>query len=137
MVYGELGSYPISITIKVQMVVFGYKLITGKEIKLSTTMFHIFYSFFIQSKYVSPWLAFIKSTLDECGLSNIWHGYQTLSLYCKVEWLKRAVHRTLIHQFIQQWSQEMRRCSKCDVYGEFNTGLKFESYLIDLPKVSA
>ncbi len=77
---GEVGRYPISISIKVRMVVFWYKLITGKETKLSTRMYHILHSLFIQNKYVSPWLAFIKSILDECGLSNISYGYQSLSL---------------------------------------------------------
>ncbi len=97
------------------MVAFWYTLITGMKTMLSTRMYHILHSLFIQNKYVSPWLALIKSTLDECGLSNIWHGYQALSLNCLVEWLKRAVHRTLVDQFIQQWSEEMRRSSKYDV----------------------
>ncbi len=79
MVCGELERYPISIT-KVRMVVFWYKLITGKKTKLSIRMYYILHNLFIQNKYVSPWLTFIKSTLDECGLSNIWHGNQTLSL---------------------------------------------------------
>ncbi len=51
------------------MVAFRCKLITGKETKLSTKMYHILHSLLIQNKYVSPWLAFIKLTLDECGLS--------------------------------------------------------------------
>ncbi len=114
------------------MVVFWNKLITGKETKLST---RIFSTLFIQNKYVSPWLAFIKSTLDECGLSDIWHGYQTLSLNCKMECLKRAV-RTLVDQFTQQWSEKMRRFSKRDVYRAFKRELKLESYLTGLPKVS-
>ncbi len=135
MVYGELGRYPISITIKVRMVVFWYKLITGKKAKLSSRMYQILHNLFIQNKYASSWLVFVKSILDECG--HIWYSYQTLSLNCKLEWLKRAVRRTLVDQFIQQWTEEMRRSSKCDVYREFKTELKFESYLTNLPKVSA
>ncbi len=51
------------------MVVFWYRVITCKETKLSTRMYHTLYNLFIQNKYVSPWLAFIESTLDEYGLT--------------------------------------------------------------------
>ncbi len=51
--------------------------------------------------------------------------------------IERAVPRTLVDQFTQQWSEEMRRSSKCDVYREFKAELKRESYLTDLSKLSA
>ncbi len=42
----------------------------------------------------------------------------------------------IVDQFIQQWSEEMRRSSMCDVYREFKTELKFESYLCNIEHVN-
>ncbi len=50
---------------------------------------------------------------------------------------KESSPQDLDDHFIQQWSEEMRRSSKCYVYREFKTELKFKSYLTDMPKVSA
>ncbi len=91
----------------------------GKETKLSTSMYFILQSLFTQNKYVSSWLAFIKSTLDECGLSNIWHGYQPLTYVIMVIWersiiiclcVKTKIYRILENNSYQTFTGRMRVC---------------------------
>jgi hypothetical protein len=43
MVYGELGVYPFSVSVKVRMVNFWSKLVNGKESKLSNTLYRYIY----------------------------------------------------------------------------------------------
>jgi len=51
MVYGELGRYPISIDIKVRMIKFWYKLIMGKQSKLSHIGYKLLYKKFLKDGF--------------------------------------------------------------------------------------
>jgi hypothetical protein len=47
MIYGELGLFPIEIHVKLRMISYWAKLLTGKETKLSYFSYKILYNLFI------------------------------------------------------------------------------------------
>lgn len=71
MVYGELGVYPLEIYIKCKMLSFWSRLITGKNSKLSYVMYQCLLHLDRSGLYTSPWIASVKSLLNECGMSGI------------------------------------------------------------------
>ena len=79
MVYGELGRFPISVNIKVRMISFWCKLIKTQGDKLSS------HTFCLLRNYNNQWYNFIKSILNECGLSYIWQTGQSVN----TPWLKK------------------------------------------------
>lgn len=71
MVYRELGRYPLEIQVKTRMIAYSSKLLTGKETKLSKLFYSL--TFQLNQKIVIiDCLDCIKTTLNHCGLSNIW-----------------------------------------------------------------
>ena len=42
-VYGELGRYPISVIMKVRMIIFWCRILNGKEFKLSYLLYKLMY----------------------------------------------------------------------------------------------
>ena len=70
MVYGELGRYPLDICIKLRIIKYRAKLVTGKQDKLLVIMFKLA---FRKHENDILWLSFVKQTLDECGLSYLWN----------------------------------------------------------------
>ena len=72
MIYGELGRYPIAINIKVRMINFWCKLHNSQGNKLSSKLFYAL------THYNNTWCNFIKSILNESGLSYIWQSEQSV-----------------------------------------------------------
>ncbi len=70
MVYGELGRYPLSVTIKKRITGYWGRLVEGKEGKFSQIglMFDYLLSLYIR---VALGLQ-VKQILDDCGLSYLW-----------------------------------------------------------------
>ena len=86
--YGELGRYPVSCTVKSRLIGFWHKLNTGKESKLSSCSYKTLLSHYNNSsdkKY--PWLKFVHQTLNYCGMSNIWDQPGSVNN----KWLCKAV----------------------------------------------
>jgi hypothetical protein len=54
MVYGELGVYPLSVSVKVRMVNFWSKLVNGKESKLSNSLYRYIYCQIMRNGFQSP-----------------------------------------------------------------------------------
>ena len=61
--------------------------------KLTTKMYNLAYTHYF------PWVKYIKSILDECGLSYLWTTQQIHS----VAWVKNTVKRIFLDQNIQAW----------------------------------
>jgi hypothetical protein len=120
MIYGELGRYPIAINIKVRMIKFWCKLHTSQGNKLSSKLFYSL------THYNNTWSNFIKSILNECGLSYIWQSKQSVN----VTWLKKLVFKALYDQFIQSWYSEMNNYSKGLNYRIYKTSFGIEKYLL-------
>ncbi len=73
MIYGELGRYPIDVDIKIRCIMFWYKLVIGKQSKISSILYRLTKKMFEQGNTSFKWLNFIKSILDKCGYSFLWY----------------------------------------------------------------
>ena len=73
MLYGELGRFPLDITIKKRIISYWYKLINNQTL-LSSTMYHVIQNDFSVNNTFYQWLRNVKRILDECGLSYIWRN---------------------------------------------------------------
>lgn len=129
MIYGELGRYPISFHARVRMVKFWCRLLHGEECKVSSLLYKLLFVYSNNYGLESKWLCFIKSTLDNCGMSNIWNQQGTFSAL----WISKCVEQKLKDQFIQEWYENMNSTSKGICYRIFKKEFKFEEYLSILP----
>ena len=81
--------------------------------------------------YTSPWLKFVKDTLNNIGLSGIWNSQ---SLPASRDCFRQSIKVRLRDQFIHQWITEINESRKCIIYRTFKTTFTFENYLISLPR---
>jgi len=123
MVYGELGRYPLDINIQVRVITFWAKLVCSNCSKLNTKLYNIVY----KSNY--SWSKFVKSILNDCGLSYAWNK----QYFNSVAWLRNEVRRILIDQFIQSWRDLIFNSPKGLNYRMFKDSLELEKYLLSLP----
>ena len=126
MVYGELGRYPLSISVKVRMLTFWANVINCNTSKLTGIYLLASRNHNINS-IRSPWITFVKGILDECGLCNIYSCTQV-----NVLWLKHTVKRILCDQYLQQWNSEKCNSSRGINYRMFKHDFKLENYLLEL-----
>ena len=96
MVYGELGRFPLNITIKQRVVGYWAQILSGKEAKLTRLVYNQVRDMHTQNLFKTDWLEFLIDTLDECGMVNIWDSNQSVS----VNELKSKVHNKLKENFI-------------------------------------
>ena len=73
MAYGELGKYPVDAHIKSRMLNYWLRLINGKQSKLSHIMYQCLLKMHDENSFRSPWIKYVKSLLDNSGMSGIWH----------------------------------------------------------------
>ena len=59
MIYGELGLFPIEIDVKLRMISYWARLLTGKETKLSYLSYKILYNLFIDENFDFSWTHFL------------------------------------------------------------------------------
>lgn len=127
MVYGELGRYPIEIIIKQRMLMYWNSLLTNSS-KLSSIMYNLMLKLYNSNPTKFRWISFIKSTLDHCGLSFIWHDQIPFDKTL----LKSTVKQKLVDQFIQNWFSLVNNSSRGKFYSIFKNEFCLESYLIKL-----
>ena len=72
MVYGELGIHPLEETIKLRMIHFWGRLITGKQSKTSAILYNMSRQTFVNTQPIFKWNEAIKNILDEIGFSVLW-----------------------------------------------------------------
>ncbi len=127
MVYGELGRYPLEVTIKLKMVNFWHKLVKGDQ-KLSGKMYRLIFHLHDNQQLESKWLSYLKSVFDECGFSEIWNVQQ----FVNTNFLKNNVKQRLQDQFIQKWFSDISSTSRGEFYGNFKDTFILEPYLLRL-----
>ena len=127
MLYGELGRFPISLTIKKRIISFWAKLLLDKDSKLSSKLYSISYGDFSTNSFDFPWIGNVKSISDEVGMSNIWLNQNPQNC----DWLSKTAFQKSQGQFKQTWSALLNGSSKCKNYRMFKTEHKFENYLIN------
>ena len=121
MVYGELGRYPLDICIKLRIIKYWAKLVTGKQDKLLVIMFKLA---FRKHENDFLWLSFVKQTLDECGLSYLWNDQSVVN----IPWLNANLKQILTDQFKQLWLSDIQNSSKTPNCRIFKNELKLENY---------
>ncbi len=72
MVYRELGKYPVNIHIKSRMLSYWLRVINGKRDKIGYKMYQYLLKLHDENTLKSPWLKYVKSLLDNSGMSGIW-----------------------------------------------------------------
>jgi hypothetical protein len=132
MLYGELGRFPVDITVKVRMIGFWYRMITGKQSKLSLLVYRMLLNDYCTNFYDHKWIAFIKSILDNIGCTYIW--WSQCELINSVSLLKNFISTKLTDQFLQTWYSHIDSSSKASCYRIFKSNLTFENYLTLLEK---
>ena len=127
MQYGELGRFPLSLIIKKKLIKFWSNLLLGKLSKLSYRLYSILYNDANANTYEFPWIAIVKSILDDLGKSYIWISQNPQNS----EWLANTFLQKSQEQYKQLWSASVQS-SKCVNYRIFKTEHKFEKYLLNL-----
>ena len=69
MVYGESGRFPLSVEIKVRLISYWCKLVTGQCSKLSSKCYGSLLHLHRSNIVHSPWIAYVEQVLNESGLA--------------------------------------------------------------------
>ena len=113
----NLGRFPISIFIKKRILGFWYSIVhTGG--RLSSTMYKIIYSNYINGHKTYNWFDNVKSILDDCGCSYIWIDQFYLG---SKNMLLNLIDTSLKTQFKQTWQSNVNDSSKCTNYRMYKT----------------
>lgn len=123
MIYGELGRYPLDITIKTRMINYWCRIISGKQSKFSYFMYQKLRHLNSNTKWISK----IKQILDEAGRSDIWLS-EPANVNCA-----SLISQTLKDQFLQEWSTRLDKSSKGLNYRIFKEHIVLEPYFYKLP----
>ena len=92
-------------------------------------MLKLYMNLFTNNEYKLPWLKHVYSTLNNLGLTFLWHR-QSIS----VNSFKKLIKQRMKDQYIQHWNGEMSINSLCYNYKMFKSKFRFEEYLIQLDK---
>ena len=83
---------------------FWYKLITGKESKMSNIMYQCMLQIRADNTFSSPWLTFISTTLNNIGLSRVWLNQ---GANIRTGWLRNTLYSRLKDQYIQDRQRDL------------------------------
>lgn len=126
MLHGELGRYPLSVTIKSRMIGYWNRLLLGKHTKYSYRI----YDFMVNNPNIQyKWPKHIFDTLNEVGRTDLWLNQTEL----RHKSLNFVIKRILKDQYIQTWTASMRNSNKGIMYNNFKTNHDQEKYLTILP----
>jgi hypothetical protein len=93
---------------------------------------HIIYKLMLKIYKTRPlkikWISYMKSILDDCGLSFIWNDQIPINRLLS----KSIVRQKLNDQFIQNWFSQINNTSKGEFYSLFKEEFQLESYLLKL-----
>lgn len=127
MLLGELGRYPVEITVKTRMISFWVRLLLRKQSKLS----YILYQYMLNNTNQSfRWVNKIKEILNSVGRTDLWINQNTI--VNKSTPLR--IKLTLIDQYKQFWHEQMQISNKGRVYNTFETTFIYEKYFNLIPR---
>ena len=130
MVMGELGTCPIENNIYCRMLNFWAKLVSGNPNKICCILYRTMYTLHEKNIICNPWIAKVKTLLDNLGCSEYWHT-QTVP-NCNV--FKCKVKTILKDQYLQSWNSNVFQSSKCINYRMYKSDYKLEPYMLCLPR---
>ena len=111
------------------MVTFWNSLLLNKH-KLSSTFYSLMLKLYDSNQMNFKWITYIKSILDDIGLSFIWNDQTPIHK----DIIKSLVKQKLLDQFIQHWFSQLSYSSRGEFYSSFKKEFKLESYLLRLTK---
>ena len=127
MLYGELGRYPISITIKARIIGFWARIITDYSSKYVS----IIYQKMLQiGAHKFKWTKHVQSILQEVGRNDIWISHNERI----PKNTQHIVKKILIDLHKQNWHNTIRHSSKGQNYSLIKDEPSLEEYLTILPK---
>ena len=129
MVYGELGEFPTSITIKCRMINFWLRLLNGKNSKYSKIIYHMLLLMDHNNVGKFAWITYIRHILSENGFNNVWREPLNYNRY----WVDHVFKQCLKDQFVQTWNENVYESSKGINYRIFKTKFGYEPYFNVLP----
>ena len=130
MIYGEVGKLPLKITVYSRMINYWFRLLGGKQSKLSSIMYRLLYTLDNNNIFTSPWLAQIKSILVSSGIPFLWAYQQQIT--CNANFYKQLIEKKLKDMGVQKWSNEINDTRQCSNYKIFKNILCSENYLTEL-----
>ena len=125
-IYGELGRYPLGITVKCRMVKFWAKLLNST--KLSSRIYTVVFASHANGK-PTKWSECIQRTLEQNGLGEFWADQRCLN----PEYLSMILSTRLRDQYSQNWAAAVWESRTGIFYRSFKTEFGFENYLRALP----
>ena len=121
-IYGELGRYPINITIQSKMISFWLRLITGNKNKISFAL----YTYMLANSTIKfKWIETIKNILNCTGRPDLWLNQE----HIKTTHIKKHIKQILIDQYKQSWTASLQNSNKGKIYYSFKTVLACEEYM--------
>ena len=129
-IYGELGRYPLSITIKQRMICYWTRILKSNQHKLNKVMYDILYNLHCKDTHSSGWIKCINTIFQNNGMSYIWatHDFKVDS---------NNVHKCECDQFKQLWHSRIT-CDAIDsndmMYKTFKYSHGKEKYTEILPE---
>ena len=100
--------------------------------RICKVVYDLMLKMYVDGSYKHHWIDFIKTTLDNLGLSFIFS--QQGNVNTGLNLFKSLINQRLKDHYIQQWNDEISTKVNCLCYRLFKTDFKFENYLITLPK---
>ena len=126
---GELGRHRLEKTVKLKMLNFWTRLITGKKEKIALALYHKLKNLYDTDEYRSPWISHIKIILDDIDQSQLWNepseNINPLAL-------KSLFDSQLSLNYSQDWLDQIQVSSACSTYSIIKENLQPELYLTKL-----
>ena len=97
--------------------------------KIIVILHKLAYGLHKKNIYQSPWITYVKSSLDRIGLSDNWLSQTVNNIYA----FKTRVKSVLHDNFTQSWKSKIFESSKCINHRIYKDTFKFEGYLNLLP----
>ena len=136
MVLGEIGKLPMEEIVKMRILNYWFKIVRCKNPdKLTSKIYSLLYSMSISNgnNFNSPWLDYVKSSLNSLGMSFIWLQQKNLH-FVNDMWFKNAVKLRIHDQYRCKWHSTVMDSSSCTFYRMIKTDFCMSEYMRVLPK---
>ena len=127
MIYGELGIMPIYIDIKTRVISYWSKTISMSDqpTRLSYFLYKILYNMHKNKLVNSLYIENVKSILESCGFSGVWHSQDTEN----PKWLSLAISQKLKDQYLQTWSATVDKTSSATNFKLYKDTFGYSKFL--------
>ena len=123
MVYGEVGQLSLQTKIDQRMINYWLRLSIKNETTIAYQLYTLSLKLFSSEVFESLWLKRIKTILDSCGMSHIWHNQDNLD----IKMVKSIISKRLEDTAIQKWYTSISASQMCVFYKEVKVEFGFEN----------